>query len=136
MIKFSVNIDYDIKIGASSLERSREYVLSATSNFTLQLWSCHVGRDCRNASWHMAYYPHMFSTHTTNSLAQSKNSALLCSRLQSQWLSHTSMTHGSPMACNNKKPHFMDILTFYIRSWKLISLLEYRSSVSAKITLC
>ena len=53
-IKFSVNIDHDIKIDVSSLllgdhETHHENILSATSNFILQLWSRHVGRDWRIA---------------------------------------------------------------------------------------
>ena len=50
VIKFSVNIDHDIKINVSSLllgdhETRHKNILSAASNFILQLWSCHVGRD-------------------------------------------------------------------------------------------
>ena len=62
VIKFSVDIDHDIKIDVSSLllgdhevrheNNLYEFILfapGATSNFILQLWFCHVGRDWRIA---------------------------------------------------------------------------------------
>ena len=54
VIKFGVNIDHDIKIDILSLllgdhETRHKNILSATSNFMLQLWSPHVGRDWRIA---------------------------------------------------------------------------------------
>ena len=62
VIKFSVNIDHDFKIDVSLLllgdhETHHENILSATSNFMLQLWSHHIARkrlaDCINVSWYM-----------------------------------------------------------------------------------
>ena len=72
VIKFSVNIDHDFKIDVSSLllgdhETRHENILSATSNFMLQLWSRHVARkrlaDCINVSWYMhgLLYFHTYS---------------------------------------------------------------------------